>query len=280
MGKNNSHELNPTFVIGVPRSGTTLLRTLIDSHSKISAPSETPWITGSYVNNSFRHFLEFLSADMCSPAKNLCGVERKSLFGFGANMIMDILILHLEFVGKEALVLKTPDDINFLEFIVELFPKAKFIHIVRDGRDVACSSVQQVGQGWGTTLNGEYSALNIENALERWLTWESNARAFFKDNDEIEYCGLKYEELVRNPHHELGKIFRFLGFDMELSVIDYSRHPHHFPSWEAGSRDVSERTKIELNSIGRWRSVLTVKEKEMIKKRYQVYFSQWGFSKD
>ena len=162
-------------LLGVPRSGTTLLRVLLGSHPSIQAACETPWICGGYGSNSLRHLVAYLNGDPLGPVANLSGVSADDVLAASRAFVVTLLESYRLRSGKERVVIKTPDDVAHLDFLVNQFPGADFVHIYRDGRDVACSTVQQKGKLLGKHIP-PYGEICLESALRRWKDWEGNIR--------------------------------------------------------------------------------------------------------
>lgn len=242
---------SPIFIVGVPRSGTTLLRVLLDSHSQILALPETPWISGAYGGPlSLRQFLLDLVEGPFGVARNVAGVERGHIIGAGAQFLEQLLEPALKARGKSVLAFKTPSDIPHLEFLVELLPEARYIHITRDGRDVAMSQLSKKGSFF-LELKG-YRRLSYANVFRRWMEWESKARAVLYGGD-LKVLHLRYEDLVASPGTEMQRVMAFVGLPFEPGMLDYELQSHDFPKWEAGSTDVVRRRNLSDSSVGKWR---------------------------
>ncbi len=181
----------PIFIIGVPRSGTTLLRVLLDSHSQILALPETPWVLGAYGGRiSLRELVLELSDGAFGVARNVAGVEADHVRAAGAAFLEQLVAPALAARGKAAVVFKTPSDIPHLEFLTGLLPQARYIHITRDGRDVALSQLAKKGSFFHD-LRG-YRRLSHANVFRRWMEWEQRIRAVLYRGD-LRVVHLNYE---------------------------------------------------------------------------------------
>lgn len=243
------------FILGVPRSGTTLLRVMLDSHPNLAVGPECPWIAGSYGKlTSFRDLYESLRDDPRGPVKNFEGVtEDHAARALGA-AIDQLLFSFAKSRGKTRWVEKTPNHLADLPFLLKLFPDAKFVHIVRDGRDVACSSYKE-RKTWGPELwNPEGMIANTRlNALRRWVDWLHRFEDWEREYD-FNVLQIFYEDLVRSPREVLGQVLDFFEEPWSDNVLNYKQHKHDLPSWEAGSRDVVRRENVSDSSQGRWRN--------------------------
>jgi hypothetical protein len=242
----------PIFILGVPRSGTTLLRILLDTHSEIAGAPETSWLAGGYGKFSLREFLDYLCEDQLGPAQNLSGVTPAVVKLAGKEFITSILRQYLLARKRRYLVLKTPDDIRYLRFILEFFPNSKYIHICRDGRDVACSTVAQKETFFGADVLKEYGELTVMNALRRWCDWEKKVRDCLKTGAK-KHITISYEDLVTEPVTILKRVTKFIGVKFESRMVRYEKVAHEYPNWEAGSSDVKSKTGINRESVGRWK---------------------------
>ena len=266
---------SPIFIVGVPRSGTTLLRVLLDSHSQILALPETPWISGAYGGPlSLRQLLLDLAEGPFGVARNVAGVERRHILGAGAQFLEQLLVPALKARGKSVLAFKTPSDIPHLEFLVALLPDAHYIHITRDGRDVAMSQLSKKGSFF-LELKG-YRRLSYANVFRRWMEWEKKARAVLYGRD-LKVLHLRYEDLVANPGKEMQRAMAFVGLPFEPGMLDYAAQSHDFPEWEAGSTDVARRQTLSDSSVGKWRKGKLSLEVLHTLARHEKYLVSLGY---
>ncbi|TWJ33047.1 sulfotransferase family protein [Geobacter argillaceus] len=267
--------LVPIFIIGVLRSGTTLLRIILDSHSKIVAPSETPWILGGYGDNSVRQLSQFLVDDKWGPVQNLPDVDENIILHATRCFISEIFTPIIRNKNKDILVLKTPQDIKYLEFLLSLYPISKYIHIFRDGRDSACSLVENKSQVFGAI--DDYGELNHLNAFKRWYDWELKIRKLLDEKDKIK-IRIKYEDLVTKPESTLKVVCDFIGVDFEPEILNYSKFNHTLPKWEAGTYDLEHKKSIDDSSIGRWKEHFKDEETVYIQKHYGKFLKSLGYT--
>ena len=242
---------SPIFIVGVPRSGTTLLRVLLDSHSQILALPETPWISGAYGGPlSLRQLLLDLADGPYGAQRNVAGIARAHILRTGAAFLEQLFEPALKARGKRVLAFKTPSDIPHLEFLTALLPAARYIHITRDGRDVALSQLSKKGSFF-LQLRG-YKSLSYGNVFRRWMEWETLARAILHRGD-LNVLHLRYEDLIADPARQMNRITTFLGLPFEPGMLDYAAQTHDYPKWEAGSSDVAQRQGLTRQSVEKWR---------------------------
>jgi hypothetical protein len=170
----------PIFVIGVPRSGTTLLRVMLDSHPNIASGPETPWFCAHHPR-TLGSLVDYLIEDQHGYCKNFGG-SRAEVFNAARTFVSSLLGAHAARRGKSRWAEKNPANLLFLPFLTELFPHARFIHIRRHPLDVALSTSTVPPHRKGVTPHNERSltlfynqsmANNPFSALLRWVHWEN-----------------------------------------------------------------------------------------------------------
>lgn len=202
---------NPVFIIGQHRSGTTLLRQIIDSHSHIACPPET-------------YFIEYL-AQATQHRNYFIGLEQ---MGFSRDEAMKALARHISAYfdayriskNKPRWADKTPSYLTCLPFIEELFgPGSQYVMIYRHPLDTLNSLMSK---GW--RLANEHddpfinSAIYIRKGLEAQLAFQNQhpGRCF----------EIRYEDLTTNPEPILRRMFDFLGESWEDQVLRFNEQKH------------------------------------------------------
>jgi protein-tyrosine sulfotransferase len=153
----------PIFLVGVPRSGSTMLRLILDSHPSVFSTVELPWIGGNYFSDGYGPeasvrclYRRLANASMQTSSD---GLER--IKSACRAFVEQVIRTAMAGTNKTVWVEKTPDNIIQVPFLAELFPDAKFLRVIRDGRDVALS-----------TLNVDWRALNyFIDSSPRQLRW-------------------------------------------------------------------------------------------------------------
>ena len=194
----------PVFVIGSPRSGTTLLRLILDSHPHISCGEET-------------HFLRDLEAIVGRNWELVAtyGLERSWWLEHIRALYADFQAEVLARTGKTRWAEKDPTYTLHLPFIEELFPHALYVHLLRDGHDVVASFRDR----WG------YKSA-ARAARSEWARYVDAARGLQARLPASRFLELRYEALVTDPQTEAGRLFDFLGesWDPSLLELDPERH--------------------------------------------------------
>lgn len=251
----------PIFILGVPRSGTTLLRTLLDSHPNIACGPETPWL-GAHQPRSVMELWRFLRQERHGYAKSF-GMPPATATAAARGFVSHLMDEYARAKGKRRWAEKTPDNVLYIDFLAELFPEAKWIHLTRDGLDVAASTSIVAPQRKGISEFHEKHlymtpvvapvANSPFTAALRWSHWN---RIIERGLSGREHLRVGYERLVTEPEPMLRELMAFLAEPFDPAMLDYARKPHDYPDWEWGSADVKAAAGIGRDRVGRGRREL------------------------
>lgn len=272
----------PVFIIGNPRSGTTLFRLMLTCHSNICIPPECGWLIGMYAKWGSRcvynkQEVEKFVEDIQNPSVrkfktwNL-DVERlkkellySSSYKEAASRIYRLFMKQYQ-SNKNRWGDKNNFFLHHIDTIDELFPDALFIHLVRDGRDVACSYRDL------KNMKGEYAPRLPFVVGDIAHRWKDNLEVIHRSLGDIDYRRsmiLRYEDLVSNPSESLKNICDFL--DESFSPIEEESMLSFFVRNEKEKLEPDETmgwkklTKKPLTDsrVGRWRKELTEEEQKL-----------------
>ncbi|HEV3000287.1 MAG TPA: sulfotransferase [Solirubrobacteraceae bacterium] len=208
----------PAFILSSVRSGSTLLRVLLNSHSRIHSPHEL----------HLRHVKVDVDAAYAERALREIGLDAERL-----RFLLWDRVLHRELAasGKERLVNKTPNDVFIADEIRRCWPDAKFLFLLRHPVSTARSR-QAARKDKDTPERNLEMVLRYANALE-------DARR--------RYDGLtvRYEDLTQDPERITREVCAFLGVAWEARMLDYGQFDHG--RFKAGLGDWSD--KIESGRI-------------------------------
>jgi hypothetical protein len=193
----------PIFLVGCQRSGTTLLRLVLDSHSRISCGPETRFLP------DLRRIV-----DRDWPRLARFGFPREDWLRRIADFFGGVHADYARGRGKERWADKTPLYALSLDFVTEVFPDAQIVHLIRDGRDVVVSHRKRFGY---------WSAVKC---VVKWPRYIRTARGAGRALPEGRYLEVRYEDAVREPEKTLRTLFDFLGEDWEEGVLEYADRPH------------------------------------------------------
>lgn len=219
----------PLFIVGMPRSGTKLLRTLLDQHPLIGITQfETEffpyWVRNwskfgklSEYDNFQKFYMKMLKVPYflyCSRSGSLikCETWYHLCEDYTPARVFEALLRHDVMApagSKKIWGDKSPGYLKYMRLLKQHFPEAKFVHIVRDVRDYCLS----INKAWGK---------NMIRAAQRWvdtISWaRHDARQFRQD-----YFELRYEDLLQKPARTLGDLCCFLGIPFEERMLALKR---------------------------------------------------------
>jgi hypothetical protein len=200
----------PIFIVGNGRSGTTMLGEIL-TKAKVGRSFEGHFVTKAlkkFGNDplSFKNIEDLINLIESYESAKLFSVNlHKNKYKTDDGVVAkDIIIDALEIIAAEHIrkqwIEKTPNYINDLPLILKVFPNAKIICMLRDGRDIANSVLQK---SWGAN-----------NVYYAGLSWqETNYQKTVLSDSRI--LLVKYEELLTNPENGLNKIDDFLDMECE-----------------------------------------------------------------
>ena len=188
----------PAFVLCSVRSGSTLLRVLLNSHSKIHSPQEL----------HLRDLTVRIKTDYAGNALGEIGLDDEQL----RFLLWDRLLQReLSAAGKEVLVNKTPNDVFIADLIARCWPDARFIYLLRHPGAIARS--RQETRPQDSPERNARMVLRYGNAVEQ-------ARAALPG------VTVRYEELTADPRGATRRVCEFLGVPWEPGMLDYGRFDH------------------------------------------------------
>jgi hypothetical protein len=195
---------------GAPRSGTTLLRKLLDRHPQICAGAETKLFVPAAFN------LAWLAEAYAIPRAELEAMRRAAasqgsfIDAFAGRARAD--------AGKARWAEKTPQNIRHLDWILDRFPGASVIHVIRDGRDVVCSMREHPDWRW---VAGAWQKVLVPRPLAWYAQrWMEDTAAGMARRSESRYVEVRYEDLVSDPTVALRSICASLGVPADAAWLD------------------------------------------------------------
>lgn len=278
------------FIIGRPRSGTTLLRHLFDAHPNVNIPSECNYIlalsrkykhTEKFDRKTLEKFLEDLkqtkSYDTLSMDDELL---KKNVFSVPENITYPELckIVHASYASihdkKEMLLIgdKNPaySSENFTK-VFSLFPDAKFIHLIRDYRDQATS-----------LLKARFKSLSPAFIA---LTWKGSLKTInrCKQKSPENFFTLRYEDFVREPEKHFGELCSFLQIPNDIGVFSFNvkkeKYIDHQPGINYDMHHKSLFQPIDEKRVGIWKDFLKGNELAVAEKIAGNVALQYGYQK-
>lgn len=231
--QNEEHPVNPyVFVVGCPRSGTTLLQRMLDNHPQLTVTNDTHFITDAVKKTLRRDPYPQMNPEILEAVVNYRRTYRMGLENVDFQQAATDSDTYAEFVSKLYNIRgarqnklfsgeKTPSYCRQIPALHTLFPRSRFIHIVRDGRDTTLSAL-----GWATDTKGpgKWGLWKEDPVGTCALWWRWQVGTGDRDGRALPYClyrSLRYEDLVSNPESELRGIARTLALPYSDDMVNY-----------------------------------------------------------
>lgn len=259
----------PIFIIGVHRSGTTLLRFILSSHPAIYIPPESDFIPRFFQQQprqtlsgkQVKRYLEIIFdeyrfvndwvGEQPDAAKFYAQMRTKSPPAF-----LDTLYsLYARQYNASRWGDKTPIYASYINLLSSLFPQAVFIHIIRDPRDAAVS------------LLGKYAQrefhVDIFFAARNWVRRIQRARRDGLSLGRQHYYEIHYEDLIQNPEENIRLICNFIEEDFHPAMLNHSGLAQELIPEESHFFD-QVREPIHNQRVGRWRKELPDRDVRLV----------------
>ncbi len=265
------------FVVGSPRSGSTMLARMIGSHSKIFGRPEPHLMTplahlGYYANVQKAPYDHVLAAESLRAfVEDLPRGEQDYLDACRAYADTLYACMLATAPGKELFLDKTPAYSLVLDFIAKVYPTAKYVVLTRHPLAVFSSYAESFFAGdWQAAY--EYNPI-----LSRYVP----ALAKFLREGKAPHYHVVYEKLVADPETVLREVFEFIGVENEPDAVNYGEHRHV----EKGLGDpigVAKHTRPSTESLHTWVSEVSADVgrmklcRSMIEKLDPADLEVWG----
>lgn len=216
--------LSPIFIMGTQRSGTTLLTRVLSAHPSIFIQNELD--------------LPKVFSDSSSNESVIEGIKKQIYIETGRNLEQ-----LLDKSPNMIWGLKDPQLTEYIDTLKGFIPQSKFIVIVRDGRGVTNSYMENK---WGLGTNAYYGA-------KRWLNEVRQQQAFmaqYPDN----FHFIRYEDLVADIENELKKICHFLGCKFSSEMLNYDKKSSFYKQQR---ENIHTFKKPDKSLAEKWRTKLS-----------------------
>ncbi len=227
--------MNPyAFFVGCPRSGTTLIQRLGNAHPLLAVVNEAEWIAkwwerrvGVAPDGTVTpELVERLLSHKRFPRLGLepervAGLVRDSGPKHYTSFVTELFDLHGRVEGKPLVGEKSPSYVKHLATMHELFPHARFVHLIRDGRDVALSALD-----WKKSerILGPFPTWQDDPVTTAAIWWEWHVRLGREVGASLGpdlYYELRYESLVDDPEDECRKLCAFLDVPYDDAMLRF-----------------------------------------------------------
>jgi hypothetical protein len=259
--------VNPyVFVVGCPRSGTTLLQRLLDAHRQLAVINETLWITreanrGRVTTDLVARLFEYPRFQRLDLGRTEVErvLEDDPSISY-PDFVSQIFDLYGDRQGKPFVGDKSPGYVRRMARLHALWPHARYVHLIRDGRDVGLSVAD-----WkkAERVVGRLATWTQDPVATTALWWERSVRLGREAGASLGpalYHEVRYEDLVADPAHVCGDLCTFLGLDYDEAMLRFHEgRTRHEPglatkrAWlppTSGIRDW--RTQMDTSDVERF----------------------------
>lgn len=249
----------PIFIFGCPRSGTSLVSRLLNSHPRIGVPFESHLYAkflprmrryGDLAlednrRDLLRDMLSLLRGWAHKPDLEQCvaSMHAPTLHGAVDSILHGWCVQH----GKSRWGEKTPRHALYWREILSGFPDAQIVHMIRDGRDVAMS--------W---KRARFGPKHLFVAAERWREYLVMMSAARRALPESQFLELRYEELVAAPDEVLGRLCGFLGEPFAPQMLSFHRDRTPYRTDERNVRNLAR--PLMRGNAEKWRRCMSQDE--------------------
>jgi len=271
---------NLVFLIGSPRSGSTLLQRMLASHSRIYTHPEPHLITplaylGYYATVDKAPFDHVNAAqalrELCDELPRGEADYLDALRAYPSALYEKVLAP----TGKQMFLDKTPAYGLVLPFLAKLYPKARYVVLTRHPLAVLHSVAHSF-------FAGSYDAAEEQNPIVRRYV---PAIGRFVLERPVPFVQVRYEDVVTDPERELRRIFEHLGLDYEPQAVTYGKHQHITKSF-GDPMSVEKHERPVTDSIESWAADLLARPEAMriardtIESLDAAHLAAWGYPKD
>ncbi len=266
----------PLFIIGNPRSGTSLLRLILTSHSEILIPPECGFII--WLLQKYKDWSESdnLTVRLDQFLSDLFDCKKIDTWQLNKDFVFEIIksknprnyseLTSSVYEAYGCLINKKFNvwgdknnfHLNHLDELQELFNKAKFIHIIRDGRDVACS-YREVMRIDSKSPYAPVLPIDIRTIANEWL---NNVTKVINCMDKIgsyRSITIRYEDLVTNPEPLLRELCMWIGIEYEADMLEFYKFNYKNKLEPDKTLDWKKRTlePISNDTVGQYKEILS-----------------------
>jgi hypothetical protein len=251
-----SSSTSAIFSGGSPRSGTTLLYSLLNAHDRIFMALETGLMSG-------HRDLDRINGRVNLPIKDLAKLYYQSICY--AEFCEKTLSRLAANAGKQRWGDKSPANVTLIANIFRYFPNARFIHIIRDGRDAICSI-----RNHPPSLGNRYEQNPWDESLQLWESW---TRQGISHRSDPRYYEIRYEALIQDPEKVLKELFMWLSEPWQEDILI-----------KAKSTKVSSHpgvsSPINQNSLNAWQIKLPQEARELFRGSANSLLVELGYAEN
>lgn len=260
------------FIVGCPRSGTTLVQSLLAAHSRITSFPESHCLRG--LSQGFPLWQNFFGSMGLIPPSNLIRIKkflqdidqdvllpslpsfviRKSQYTHAFIKVLDTVTCAED---KDIWIEKTPGHLHHIDYIQKVVRSAKFIHVIRNGHSVV-ASLHEVTHRYPEAWNG---ARDIDTCINRWLNDINISLSYLNHTN---HFLVRYEELVGNLEPTLHRLCDFIGVNFEANMLEAYQSVAARVTLQGEAWKIDNREKIKNSNVSKFHERFGAAEQDYI----------------
>lgn len=279
----NSLHCRPVFIISSGRSGTTLMRSMLVASEQVAIPAETQILHNlavkfrAYKGLGWADLSRLMIAEFESHHDfymweiNLAPVYQKIIHlpereRSLAKIVDEVYMTYAaqKFPNARVWGDQSPLHTFYLSYIDKIFPEAKYVHLLRDGRDVISSMVKRHGNDY------------LYEAVHRWKTSIKKTDVFQKTVGSGRYIEVRYEDLVQDSEVTLKRISQFINIEYTPRMLDYWKLPTTMEhKYNLYHQNLGK--PVFTSSIGKWQERLSQEQQDYVMKNISEELKHKGY---
>ncbi|MEM9955318.1 MAG: sulfotransferase [Chloroflexota bacterium] len=279
----NSLSCDPLIIVSAGRSGTTLLRSMLVMGNDLAMPPENdklPLMMMHYASmqeigwsNLSRTVLSHMEVstfyDMWQLDFNAMYAQARALPDEQKSLgrLIDLIYLRyadVHFPNATVWGDQTPDNMLYFHWFMKVFPKAKYLHVLRDGRDVVSSLLKM-------------PAFEVDTSVERWNQAMQRAIKIKQSLPASQFAEMRYEDLVSNPEQTLQRVCDFAGIPYKPVMLDFWKSDTTVEhQWYEHHQNLAK--PLSTKSVGRWRERLTNEQQQIVNTELREMLDYYGYA--
>jgi len=273
---------NPIFIIGTERSGTNLLRLILNSHSKIAIP-HPPHIMKNFFrlepsygdlswDENFRRLIrDVVTMVELHPYPWEIKIDKERIFSDVRsrdliNIFFAVYDQYLDSTGKARWACKSTFMINHVALVRHYYPQAQFIYMVRDGRDVAVSAKQAI-----------FNHYNVYYIAQLWKKEQQLGLYWLRKLPGESISLVKYEDLLSDPQKTVKSLCSFLNEPYEEGMLQFFKTPESQKSAKLSAAWKNTASPIIKDNLGKFKQSLKRQEIDLFEAISGLELDSFGY---
>lgn len=271
---------SPFFILNAGRSGSTLLNRILNEHPQVGLPTEQYFLGPAVFKYHFynymiwRDLMQVIVGELWDARKHTWELDLKSTLqeiinfqGEDRSLAHALESLFRQMIEKPLWGDSTPLNTVYFKELHHVFPEAKYIFLLRDGRDVVASY-----KNGGKSSFGQLA--EVKESTSRWLL-HAKALQWFKQRTSV--LEVSYEALINDPERQLERICQFLEIGpMPEHWKEYTEHVPQSEFFQPSHHDAVRKAPFK-DSIGKWETDLSEEEALYCHQRMEAQLKKYGY---